>query len=376
MKFIINRQAFVDILNIVAPIAPSRTPKPVLRCVKIVADKRDGFVRLFTTDCELSAQAHTTQVDVQEPGEICVFCADLFKIVDGEGDETIALSLEKHLLCVRSSTASFRLHTFPAADFPVFTRADGNNTVIPAADFVRCIETTEFASSAETTRYAISGILFRADGKNIDFVATDGHRLAWNRTAAKGDKFAVIVPPKFARMARRIAGDMTEPVAISTSDQDNTIIATFGHAGSPACVTLASVLVSGTFPPFEQVTPAKKDASVFIYVDREKIIDAVTRASRLMDVLNPGVILSFQGSGCEVLAADTERGDSVIRFDTTRPVETPHKFKIKAELLLDGLRALTKPEVVMDFKEARPVTPCCLREDGYTHVAMPLSMNA
>ena len=373
MKFIMNRQAFLSILNIVGPIAQARTPKPVLRCVKIVADKGSGVVRLHTTDGELSAHAHTGQVDVQASGDICVFCADLLKIVDGERDETLAVALEDGLLRIRSSDAAFRLHGLPASDFPDTEAVTGETTTIPASDFVRGVESTEFAISTEQTRYAYAGLFLRSDGRATDFVATDGHRLAWNRLPIKGGKHSAIIPPKFIRTALRVASKMPEPIKLTTND--SSITAVFGHAGDPACVTLTSVLVSGTFPPFEDVTPAKKNATVFMYFDREKMIDAVQRASRLMDVLKPGVILAFEGSGCEILAADSERGDSVIRIETTRPVETPHKFKMKAAYLLDGLQALTKPEVAMDFKEAKAAAPCCFREDGYTHVAMPSSMN-
>ena len=48
MKVNFNRSALAEALGLVTSIVPSRTPKPILRCVQITATEND--VRICATD--------------------------------------------------------------------------------------------------------------------------------------------------------------------------------------------------------------------------------------------------------------------------------------------------------------------------------------
>ena len=67
MRVICDRGALLDALNMVGPVVITRTPKPVLACVKLSA--QDGGLTLAATDLEAAVRVTINQVEVSEPGD-------------------------------------------------------------------------------------------------------------------------------------------------------------------------------------------------------------------------------------------------------------------------------------------------------------------
>ena len=72
MKVLVNRAALVEALGLASSVVLSRTPKPVLTCVKLVAGEAAAgggkTLTLIATDMELALQYTLTQVDIATPG--------------------------------------------------------------------------------------------------------------------------------------------------------------------------------------------------------------------------------------------------------------------------------------------------------------------
>jgi len=93
MKVICDRGALVESLGLVGGVVISRTPKPVLTCVKLTAGD-DGLV-LEATDAEVSIRLSTPRVEVAEPGEALIPADKLQQIVRESIDPTLTLSTEQ-----------------------------------------------------------------------------------------------------------------------------------------------------------------------------------------------------------------------------------------------------------------------------------------
>ena len=70
MKVIAQTAALQEALGVAGSIVISRSPKPVLACVKLVA--ADNTLTVLATDLEVGARYHVTAVKVEEPGEALV----------------------------------------------------------------------------------------------------------------------------------------------------------------------------------------------------------------------------------------------------------------------------------------------------------------
>ena len=69
MKVIVDRAALMEALNLISGVVVSRTPKPVLLCVKLTAAQEgEGGLSLAATDLEAFLKCQTQRVEVgREP---------------------------------------------------------------------------------------------------------------------------------------------------------------------------------------------------------------------------------------------------------------------------------------------------------------------
>ena len=68
MKATFNRSALAEALGLLTSVVPSRTPKPILRCVQIVAEEKE--VRMCATDLEVGINCRISEVQVGK-GDTC-----------------------------------------------------------------------------------------------------------------------------------------------------------------------------------------------------------------------------------------------------------------------------------------------------------------
>ena len=191
MKVISDRSALVDLLALVSPVAATRTPKDVLKCVKIIAE--EGAMTLAATDLELAVRANTPRVEIIEPGEALVPSDKLSQIVRESSDPTLTIEVEKELVHIRGEDAHFQIFGHTVSEFPALPEFTGDpDFQIEAGDLHRLIIETIFATARETSRYAINGVLIEHEGNKLTVVATDGRRLAMAkggcRIATKGQE--------------------------------------------------------------------------------------------------------------------------------------------------------------------------------------------
>ena len=85
MKVCIDRNQFVAAISAAAAVAPKRTPKEVLKNVRLRAD---ATFSLFATDTEQAIEVRLDSVDIQATGECLVNAERLAKIAKTlDGDE-------------------------------------------------------------------------------------------------------------------------------------------------------------------------------------------------------------------------------------------------------------------------------------------------
>jgi hypothetical protein len=91
MKVICNRGALLDALTVTGNVVASRTPKPVLQCVKITA--ADDRLTLAATDLEVAIRYSDSQVQVEQGGEALLPADKLRDIVRESMDDTLSIEV-------------------------------------------------------------------------------------------------------------------------------------------------------------------------------------------------------------------------------------------------------------------------------------------
>ena len=172
-----NLQETADALCAICSVAVPRTPKDILKNVRLEA--KSDVLLLSATDLELSLRCSVTQVEVDEPGEVLVSAETFAKIVRECDDELLTLELSGNTLHIRGAGSHFQIVTHDLADFPpIPDLKDKPDITIGYEDLKRLIDRSAFSAARESTRYAINGVLWELEGKRLTLAATDGRRLA------------------------------------------------------------------------------------------------------------------------------------------------------------------------------------------------------
>ena len=120
MKVICNRGALLEALSVAGNAVASRTPKPVLQCVKLTAESEGGnnSLTIAATDLEVAIRYTDNQVQIEQPGETLV-PADKFRdIVRESVDDTLSIEIDKDVRHIRGQDSHFKIYTQNPREFP------------------------------------------------------------------------------------------------------------------------------------------------------------------------------------------------------------------------------------------------------------------
>lgn len=369
MKVICDRAALLDAVNSVNGVVATRTPSPVLQCVKLTA--ADGVLSLAATDLEVGLRLTLDQVDVQEDGEALIPADKITQIVRSSSDATLTLETEDHTVHLRGADAHFTIYGYDPSEAPtVREMTEGEDDCEIDGDILqRLIERTLFAAAAEHSRYAINGILFERTANKLRMVATDGRRLAVARGACRGGEgnAACIIPSKALNLVARLVRDPDAPVRIAIDENQ----ALFAIGKGDAASVLSCNLVEGTFPPFEDVIPKDQDKKVTF--DVETLRSAIKRAALLTNEESKGVRLSFADQKLTLTSRAPEMGEAEIQVDIPAYEGDPVEIGFNPGFITDALKVIDGGDVIIELKA--PNKPGVLRTGTeFTYVVMPVNL--
>ncbi len=365
MKVIAQTSALQEALALVGSIVATRTPKPVLQCVKLVAKKKT--LTLLATDLEAGARYQITAVQVEEEGEALVPADRLNGIVrEAGGEESLTIETEKETCHIRGSGSHFKIFGYDPAEYPAVPEFSGDgNFQITAGELSGMIGRTLFATAKTHSHYAISGVLWEAGGKKLQLVATDGHRLAQAKgslTKAAEKAVSAIVPAKLMSLIQRVAGNGEETLDVSV--QENQILVRTARA------VLVSSLVQGNFPKYADVIP--KDCSRKATIKTGEFEHRIRQAALLTNEESKGVKLSFKADAVTLSSRAPEAGEA----EVTCPVKFTGdglEMAFNPLFLTDALRVVACDEI--SFEMTASNKPAVIKAGSdFLYVLMPVDL--
>ena len=177
MKLVCEREPLSSAYQTAAAVAPARSPKPILQNVKLIA--ADGKTLMLASDTELGVRIEVPGVTIEAPGAIVLPVARFGPILRESSDETIKIEADGDSILIRGERSEFRLQAENPDEFPdVPEFAENAYHEIPARLMKELVKRTLFATDAESSRYALGGVLLEFDESKLTAVGTDGRRLA------------------------------------------------------------------------------------------------------------------------------------------------------------------------------------------------------
>ena len=369
MKIICDRTALLDAVNIVSSVVVSRTPSPVLLCVKLTAV--DGVLTLAATDLEIGLRMGIDQVNIEDEGTALIPADKLKQIVHASDDPTLTIHTDDHAVHITSANARFKVFGYDPKEAPEVRDFTDIKVDFEADAGVlgKLVGRTLFAAASEHSRYAINGVLLDRDGNKLRLVATDGRRLAISRGACRNgnDQHSCIVPIKTLNLLSRLIDNPDTLIRVGI--EENRIIIAVGD-GTDAAV-LSSNLVEGSFPPFEDVVPREHDRTgVF---STAELAAAVRSAALLTNEESRGVKMAFSGDQLTLTSRAPEMGEAEIHIDAEKYDGEPLDIGFNPGFLTDALKVVDKAEVTIELKA--PNKPGVIKMgNDFTYVIMPVNL--
>lgn len=384
MKVVCDRAALLEAVNLASGVVAARSPKPQLGCVKLSATSADsgGELSLSATDAEVALTLRLGTVDVQAQGQTLVPADKLRQIVSAEdNDPTLTIEGGEEMTHIRGADAHFQLHGFPPAEFPAPPNfqeiSTGAKAVFqaPAGSLEALVGRSLFAAARETTRYAINGVLVKREAKKLEVVATDGRRLALCTTNVPGSAAeapaSCIVPSKALGLLLKLIADPDEPVQVAIAD--TRVVFGFGDDPADLRAVLASSLVEGSFPPYEDVIP--KDQDIKATFDRDVLASGVKRAALLTNEESRGVRLAFNGAGktLELSSRAPEMGEAKVTVELAGYDGSDIEIGFNPQFITDALKVVSDPEISLELKASNK--PGLMRSgQDFVYVVMPVNL--
>lgn len=362
MEVFLERDAFLRGVQMVQNIVEPRQTLPILANILLEGD--GDAVRVTATDLEVGARV-VIPAKVATRGAVTVSARKLAEIVKELPAAALTLKVgDNATVSIRCGGVSYRLVGLPPDDFPpVVPASPGSWIPLEARALREMLQQTSFAISHDENRYALNGVLFSVQGKQVRLVATDGHRLALSSRGLEESATPVtgIVPRKAVTEIARVLGSSEDVQIAITENQFVLQMPNF---------VLTARLIEGQFPNYEAVMPKGQPGRLLL--SRAALQGALRRVSVIAEERNKPVRMTLTPASLKLSASSQELGEAeeAIEVDYSGQ-EVVMGFN--SRYLLDALSPIDKDAVVFEFKDGlSPGVVKNVEDDGYCCVIMPM----
>ena len=364
LKAACSRDELTRALGIVSRGVSTRTSVQILAGILIEADD-GGKLQLAATDMELSLRT-SLEAKVESGGSVVVpgrLLLDLARLLP-EAEVTLEHKLEEAVVEVRCGSATYRLHTYNAEDFPRLPETEGIDLhEIDRETLLKTVARVSRSASRDESRPVLTGVLVRFEPGKLVMAATDSYRLSVKETEAEavGLELEAIVP---ARALTELARVAAEAEKLTLGVHENQVVFGTGDAW------LTTRRIDGQFPNYKQLVPEAFEYEV--PVGRDELLDVVRRVS-VMAQRNSPLRLRFGDGELAVSAQTQDVGEAREALPVAFSGE-PLEIGFNAEFLRDGVESIAGEQVRL--KLISPLRPAVLEgeSDDFLYLIMPIRL--
>src|SRR2546430_2178843 len=363
LKAVCSRDELTRALGIVSRGVSTRTSVQILAGILIEADD-DGKLQLAATDMELSLRT-SLEAKVDSGGSVVVpgrLLLDLARLLP-EAEVSLEHRLEEAVVEVRCGSASYRLHTYNAEDFPRLPDTQVDLNEVGRSTLLETVARVSRSASRDESRPVLTGVLVHFEPGKLVMAATDSYRLSVKETVLEGTvpELEAIVPARALGELGRIGG---EGETLSLGVHENQVVFGSGEAW------LTTRRIDGQFPNYKQLVPEAFEYEVPL--PREELLDVVRRVS-VMAQRNSPLRLRFAEGELTVSAQTQDVGEARESLPASFTGEAL-EIGFNAEFLRDGVESVAGEQVRL--KLISPLRPAVLQgeSDDFLYLIMPIRL--
>jgi len=363
LKVTCPRDELARALGVVSRGVSTRTTVQILAGILLHAS--DGRLELAATDMELSLRT-ALDASIESDGSVVVpgrLLLELARLLP-DAEVTIEHKLEEAAVEIRSGSATYRLHTYNAEDFPRLPDAGvAERHEVDRETLLETVSRVSRSASRDESRPVLTGVLMRFETEKLVMAATDSYRLSVKETAIEGDvpELEAIVP---ARALQELARVAQAGERIELGVHENQVIFSTGDA------LLTTRRIDGQFPNYRQLVPEAFEHELAL--PREELLEVVRRVA-VMAQRNSPLRLRFGDGELTVSAQTQDVGEA--RESLPVPFSSePLEIGFNAEFLRDGIESVAGEQ--LRLKLISPLRPAVLQgeDDSFLYLIMPIRL--
>ncbi|MDJ1185646.1 DNA polymerase III subunit beta [Roseofilum casamattae] len=388
MKLVCSQSDLSTNLSLVSRAIPSRPNQPILSNVHFIADRPNQHVRLSAFDLSLGIETRFSAT-IEEEGDLALPAKLLNDMIsrlpageltlETDGDETEAGALNVTITC---ECGRYQVRGLDSEEYPALPVIEqGETLTLPSNAVLEGLRGCLFATSLDETKQVLTGVHLTVNGDNLEFAATDGHRLSIVNTSSEGEEeseetaanldvpFEVTVPGRTLReIERTISGQKEEGATLNLTVEEGQVVFELS-----AC-RITSRTLEGQYPAYQQLIPQSFERQISL--DRRQLLDSVERIAILADRDNNIVTFAIDAENQQVILS-VESADVGSATESISAQVTGEELKIafNVKYFVEALKAIPSQELEIKLNSAdKPVILSPLGEMKMTCLLMPVQI--
>lgn len=378
MKFTILQQDLWPSLQAVARSVGVRSTLPVLDNILLsVEDKR---LKIVATNLEIGVIKYIP-LDEGMAGEITVPAKTLLELISGLGQSKISLETDGFLLTVESGSFKASVNGIPASEFPAIPLSSSKGVSF-TKDALLASSQILFAAAVDEGRPVLTGVLTSVKDSKLDFVATDGFRLAHrqvklvlvplsNHEVSEPERvegFKSLIPRRtFEEVLKIISEQDVDEISIALSENQNQAVFTLGQT------IVSSRLIEGQFPAWEKIIPTQTAGRAVL--EKEAFLKAIKLAAVFAKNEANIIILTTKKEGLNLKSSAKQLGSQENEVEGSVEGEDL-QIAFNTKFLLDAVSNIPTSQMVMEF--SGPLSASIIKpvgEEGLEFIIMPVRLS-
>ena len=364
MNIKIDRDVLLKPLSNVSGIVEKRHSLPILS--NLLLEGEGGVLKFTATDLEVQISL-SIKTEIKEPFKTTISARKLFDITRALPEKSVLdIQIEDTKVTVKAKKSKFNLQTLPAKDYPVMVENKGEVTTfsIPQNQLKSLLKQVDFSMAQQDIRYYLNGLLFEVDGKRLNIVATDGHRLSFTSTTLDDgqEKTQIIIPRKTIIELIKLMEEGNKLVKINVTK--NQVTFKFNE------IDLITKVIDGKFPDYNRVIPVGH-TNIF-EVDRLSLLASMQRASILSNEKYRGIRMVIEENNLKLISSNSEQEQAEEELEI-KYTGTNIDIGFNVTYLIDVLVNIQFDKLTFAFNDS---SSSCLitipNNDDYKYVVMPM----
>lgn len=368
MKFEVKQNELMNALNIAGRAVSKNTNIQIHELIYFEA--KEDRLSLTAFDGEITIKT-SIEAKIIENGEMALKANLFTNIIRKLPNDIVKVETKDGKINIKSQNSNFNLIAFEYFEKQDLNLPATNPLEISNNKLKRSILQTEFATSLDDTKLALTGILFELKDSTLNMVALDGYRVALKKNKidyqSKYEDSKFIIPKRSLMEWSRIIND--DSITKIYKNENDLVFESEN-------TTMYCRVIDKNYIDYRNIINDISDTSIIL--DKDNFVRALERAQVLSDPGRANLIRIEISENHMIIKSNSEIGDvkEVIETEQTGP---DLNIAFNARYMQEGVRAFDSSKIKLNFKSS--LNPCLIypvdsayEDEDFTYLVLPVRL--